>query len=71
MRLAAAASAAKADHGGAVRKIAQASGGAGFELAGLKEQARMDKVFHLVGQAAGFEGFGNELFGSHIKNVEG
>jgi hypothetical protein len=31
----------------------------------------MDKVFHLVRRAAGFERFGNELFGGHIEPVEG
>ena len=53
MGLAAAAGTPKADRGGTVREVTEAGSGAGSELFGLKDDAGMDEVEHLLKGAAG------------------
>jgi len=60
---AAAASAAEADGRGAIREVASAGGGTGFQLARLQYDADAVEILHLIEMAAGGKGGGGEAVG--------
>jgi hypothetical protein len=66
-RFAATACAAESDGGGAVREVAEASGGAGRELLRLRHDAAVVEVVHLVEPAAGATGGGGKVIGKGHK----